>query len=146
MRQFWNNTQETLNAFYQNNCVIGQCWDGPSLRMMKETDKKIRYLMPKEGGLAWLDTMGIPSGAENVEQAYAFMNHLLTPEMGAIFANNSGYNSAVVGADKLLDAANKENFALAYPDDAIDRLWWWPPEPAWWVSTRAQYVDKFNAA
>ena len=146
VRQFWNNTQETLNAFYQNNCVIGQCWDGPSLRMMKETNRKLRYLMPKEGGLAWLDTMGIPSGAENVEQAYAFMNHLLTPEMGAIFANNSGYNSAVVGADKLLDAANKENFALAYPDDAIDRLWWWPPEPAWWVSTRAQYVDKFNAA
>jgi spermidine/putrescine transport system substrate-binding protein len=146
VRQFWNNTQETLNAFYQNNSVIGQCWDGPSLRMMKETDGKLRYLMPKEGGLAWLDTMAIPSGAENVEQAYAFMNHLLTPEMGAIFANNSGYNSAVVGADKLLDAANKENFALAYPDDAIDRLWWWPPEPAWWVSTRAQYVDKFNAA
>ena len=146
VRQFWNNTQDTLNAFYQNNAVIGQCWDGPSLRMMKETDGKLRYLMPVEGGLGWLDTMAIPSGAANVENAYAFINHLLTPKMGGIFANNSGYNSAVVGANEYLESDSKKVFAEAYPEDAIDRLWWWAPQPAWWSAARAQYVDKLNAA
>ena len=146
VRQFWNNTQETLNAFYQNNAVIGQTWDGPSLRMMAETEGKIQYLMPKEGGLTWLDTMGIPSGAENVEGAYAFINYMLDPKIGAMFANQSGYNSAAVGAEKGLKDEARKNFTLAYPDDAIDKLWWWPPEPAWWVSTRAEYSDKYTAA
>lgn len=146
VRQFWNNTQETLNAFQQNNCVIGQCWDGPSLRLMSESDKKYRYLMPAEGGMTWLDTMGIPAGAENVEQAYAFVNHLLTPQMGGTFANQSGYNSAVKGAEEYLKPESKENFQLAYPGDAIEKLWWYPPEPAWWVAARSEYVDKWNAA
>ncbi len=146
VRQFWNNTQETLNAFYQNNAVVGQCWDGPSLRMMKETKGRLRYLMPVEGGLAWTDTMGIPSGAENVEQAYAFINHLLTPEMGGILGNKAGYNSAVVGAADYLEPEGKEAFKSAYPDDAIDNLWWWLPSPAWWAALRAEYVDKWNAA
>lgn len=146
VRQFWNNTQETLNAFQQNNCVIGQCWDGPSISMMKETSGKIRYLMPKEGGLGWLDTMAIPAGAANVEQAYAFLNHMLTPEMGAIYASKSGYNSAVKGADALLGEDAKAAFAAAYPADAIDRLWWWPPQPAWWNAIRAEASDKWTAA
>ncbi|RMD61344.1 MAG: extracellular solute-binding protein [Alphaproteobacteria bacterium] len=146
VRQFWNNTQETLNAFYQNNCIAGQCWDGPSMRMMKETKGRIRYLMPVEGGLAWLDTMAIPSGAENVEQAYAFINHLLTPEMGGILGNKAGYNSAVKGAADFLEPESREAFKSAYPGDAIDNLWWWLPSPAWWAALRAEYVDKWNAA
>ncbi|MFQ5984315.1 MAG: extracellular solute-binding protein [Alphaproteobacteria bacterium] len=146
IRQWWNNTPETVNAFYQNNCVIGQTWDGPALTMMKETDNRIRYLMPKEGGFAWLDTMGIASGAENVEQAYAWINHCLEAEIGGMFANQSGYNSAAVGAEDFTDPGFKERFKLAYPGDAIPNLWWWPPEPAWWVRTRAEYVDKLVAA
>lgn len=146
IQNFWENAQQTLTAFQQDKCVIGQCWDGPAMRMMKESNGDIRYLMPKEGGLAWLDSLAIPSGAENVEQTYAWMNFLLRPEIGGLFANMAGYNSAVVGSEKFLEASQQKAFAMAYPDDAIARLWWWPPEDAWYSPTVDEFAERYRTA
>jgi spermidine/putrescine transport system substrate-binding protein len=52
----------------------------------------------------------------------------------------------VKGAEKLLSAAGGKNFADAYPDDALSRLWIRPPEAPWVADMRAQYVEKFKAA
>lgn len=145
LRQFWSNAQETTNAFMQNGCVIGQTWDGPANRMFQETGGKIRYTAPKEGALTWMDSMGIPSGAENVEQAYAWINWYYTPEAGAMHANASGYNSCADNADSLLKPEVKKFFELAYPNGAKD-LWWYPVEPAWFVSIRNEFRDKLLAA
>ncbi|MEF2230542.1 MAG: extracellular solute-binding protein, partial [Pseudodesulfovibrio sp.] len=112
LRQFWSNAQETTNAFLQNGCVVGQTWDGPANRMFQETKGKIRYMAPKEGALTWMDSMGIPSGAENVEQAYEWINWYYTPEAGAMHANASGYNSCSNGSDKLLKPEMKQFFEM----------------------------------
>jgi spermidine/putrescine transport system substrate-binding protein len=77
--QFWSNAQETEAAFLQNGAVIGQTWDGPAMRMRSESGGRYTYLAPKEGALTWMDSMGIPVGAANVEQAYAWMNWYYQP-------------------------------------------------------------------
>lgn len=145
LRQFWSNAQETTNAFMQNGCVIGQTWDGPANRMFQESKGKIKYMAPKEGALTWMDSMGIPSGAENLEQAYAWINWYYSPENGAMHANASGYNSCAKDAAKYLKPEMKEFFAMAYPNGAED-LWWYPVEPTWFVSIRNEFRDKFLAA
>lgn len=142
---FWNNATEATAAFTDAGCSIGQTWDTTGILLHRDNDPKWIYTMPKEGGLAWLDTMAIPSGAENIEQAYAFVNFLLQPEIGGMFANNTGYNSAAVGADQHLSEQNRAAFAMAYPDaDAIDNLWWWPPQTPFFAELRAQYVEKLT--
>jgi spermidine/putrescine transport system substrate-binding protein len=52
----------------------------------------------------------------------------------------------VKGASDLLDEATKKNFAEAYPQDALDNLWWYVSEPAWFVPARTEYRDRFQAA
>jgi len=146
VRQFWSNAQETTNAFMQNGCVIGQTWDGPAMRLRSETKGRITYMAPKEGAITWMDSMGIPKAAKNIEQAYAFINWYYTPKNGAMHANNSGYNSCTKDADKFLTDQNKKNFAAAYPGNAIESLWWYPVEPTWFVSIRNEFRDKFLAA
>lgn len=142
---FWNNATEATAAFTDAGCTIGQTWDTTGILLHRDRDPKWIYTMPKEGGLAWLDTMAIPAGAENVDQAYAFMNFLLQPEIGGMFANNTGYNSAAVGADQHLSEQNKAAFRMAYPDQAaIDNLWWWPPQTPFFAELRAQYVEKLT--
>jgi spermidine/putrescine transport system substrate-binding protein len=142
---FWNNANEATAAFKDAGCVIGQTWDTTGLLLNRDLDKKWRYTMPKEGGLAWTDTFGIPSGAENVDQAYALVAFLYKPENGGIFANASGYNSCAVDADKHLNDAHKTAFAaMAYPGDAIDKLWWWPMMPAYFSKVRGEYVEKIT--
>lgn len=147
IRQFWSNAQETTNAFMQNGCVIGQTWDGPAMRMMSETEGKIKFLAPKEGAITWMDGMAIPVGAKNLDSAYAWINWYYNGgKSGALHANASGYNSCAAGASKYLSAGAKANFEAAYPGDAIKNLWWYPEEPTWFVTVRNEFRDKILAA
>jgi spermidine/putrescine transport system substrate-binding protein len=144
---YWNNATEATSAFTDAGCTIGQTWDTTGILLNRNNGAKWRYSMPKEGGLAWTDTIGIPSGAENVEQAYAFIDFVLSPEAGGVFSNNTGYNSCAVGADQHLSEENKAAFAMAYPDQAaIDNLWWWPPQTPFFAALRTEYVEKFTNA
>jgi spermidine/putrescine transport system substrate-binding protein len=141
---FWNNATEATSAFTDSGCTIGQTWDTTGIKLHNDVDVNWVYTAPKEGALAWMDTMAIPSGAVNVDQAYELINFLMTPEIGAMHANNTGYNSAAVGSGKHLSAANKMAFDVAYPQGAIDNLWWWPMLTPWFSSVRQEYVEKIS--
>lgn len=143
---FWSNGTEATAAFTDSGCTIGQTWDTTGIKLHTDVDSKWRYSCPKEGALAWMDTMAIPSGAENLDQAYEFINFLMTPEIGGMLVNNTGYNSAAVGAEKYLSDANKAAFKMAYPGNAIDNLWWWPVFTPWFSSVRQEYVEKLTTA
>ncbi|WP_425450129.1 extracellular solute-binding protein [Virgifigura deserti] len=146
VNQFWTNAQETEAAFLQNGCVIGEIWDGPGMRMMTDSNGRYRYIAAKEGAITWLDGIAIPKNAENVEQAYAYINWYYTPEAAALHVVNSGYNSCAAGADKHAGEVYAKNFAAAYPGDAIDNLWWWPPEDLLLSNIRNEYKDRLLAA
>ena len=47
-------------------------------------DKKWKYRMPKEGGITWMDAIAMPTGAENIEQAYAFINAMYEPKLAGL--------------------------------------------------------------
>lgn len=143
---YWNNATEATGAFTDAGCTIGQTWDTTGIKLHDDVDPKWRYAAPKEGALGWMDTVAIPSGAANVDHAYELINFLLTPEIGGMFANNTGYNSAAVNASEHLSDASKEAFAFAYPGDAIDNLWWWPMFTPWFSEMRQEYVEKLTNA
>ena len=142
---FWNNATEATAAFTDAGCTIGQTWDTTGIKLHIDVDKKWIYTAPKEGALGWMDAMGIPSGAENVEQSYAMINFLMTPEIGGMFVNNTGYNSAAVGAEDHISDASKAAFEIAYPSGAIENLWWWPLNTPWFNGVRQEYVEKITA-
>jgi spermidine/putrescine transport system substrate-binding protein len=144
---WWNNATEATSAFTDAGCNIGQTWDTTGILLNRDVAPKWRYTMPKEGGLAWMDTVAIPSGAANPEGAYAFINHLMTPEMGGIFSNRTGYNSAAVGAEAFLNEKALAAFNMAYPDTAaIDNLWWWPAQTEFFSRLRGEFVEKLTNA
>jgi spermidine/putrescine transport system substrate-binding protein len=144
--QFWSNAQETEAAFYQNGAAIGQTWDGPAMRMRSETGGRITYLAPKEGAMTWMDSIGMPTGARNIDQAYEWINWYYQPDNAAIHVRLAGYNSCTQGAAELAGEEYAENLAAAYPEDAIERLWWYPPEPTWFVAARNEFRDRFLSA
>ncbi len=143
--QFWRNENEAQGAFRTNGCVIGQTWDSSAAALWRE-GLPVRYIAPKEGALAWLEGYAIPKGAENLEQAYAFINWFLTPEVGAMYTDLTSINSTVVGAEARISDFNKQFFAAAYPGDALQKLWWWPIQEPWFVSARNEYQDRWLAA
>jgi len=145
IKQFWDSADNTKSGLLENGVVIGQTWDGPVLSLKKE-GKPVSYMAPQEGAITWIDGWAMPKAAKNVDQLYAFLNYLHTPEVAAVVAETSSYNPVVVGADALLSDQAKKNFAEAYPGDALQKLWHRIPEPAWFGELRTQYADKFKSA
>ena len=96
--------------------------------------------------MAWIDGMSIPTGAENLDQAYAFIQHCYDAEAAGKAIDTHGYNSPVLGAERYANAQYAKNFADAYPGDALQKLNPWPAEAPWYADVRAQYVNKFQSA
>lgn len=145
IKQFWDSADNTKSGLMTNGVVIGQTWDGPALTLKKE-GKPVSYMAPQEGAISWLDGWSLLSEAKNVEQAYAWIQYVHTPEASAAVAEGTGYNPVVKGSADLLSAAAKKNFEEAYPDDALSKLWSRPPEPSWFADLRTQYAEKLKAA
>lgn len=144
-RSFWNDAESLHDAFARNGAILGQTWDGPMIEL-KNAGEPVNYMAPLEGAFAWLDGFSLPAGAENIDQTYELLKACYAPENAALQASLSGYNATVKGADKYLDEKAKKAFDEAYPEDALDRLWWWPTEPQWYADLRTGYRDRFLAA
>jgi spermidine/putrescine transport system substrate-binding protein len=145
IKQFWDSADNTKSGLLDNDVIIGQTWDGPALSLKKE-GKPVAYQAPVEGAITWLDGLSLTKAAKNVDQVYAFIDYLFTPEVSAALAEGSGYNPVVSGADAKLSDAAKKNFQEAYPGDSLKNLWHRPPEPSWFAELRTQYADKFKSA
>ncbi len=145
VKQFWDSADNTKSGLMENDVWIGQTWDGPPLSLKKD-GKPVNYTAPKEGAIVWMDGISMLKAAKNTDQAYAFIDYLLTPEVSGAVADGSGYNGIITGADAFTSDTFKKNFQEAYPGDALKNLWPWPAEPTWYAEIRSQYVDKFKAA
>ena len=143
--QFWSDENTAQGAFRTNGCVIGQNWDTSAGAMMKE-GLPIGYVAAKEGAFAWLQNFVMPAKAKNIEQGYAWLKWFYTPEATAQWAEIYAANPVGEGSDAHVSDFNKQFLAMAYPGDALEKLWWWPAAPTWFVSKRNEYADKFKSA
>ncbi|SFG28206.1 spermidine/putrescine transport system substrate-binding protein [Palleronia marisminoris] len=94
-------------------------WDGNSFRTRYNDDAPIEYAMPKEGLVGWIDSMAVPAGASNVENAKAFMNFISTPENATIQYNYYAHSSPVE-LDLEQAEYTPENAPELFPDVPVE--------------------------
>ena len=78
----------------------------------------VAYSIPKEGAPQWFDMLAIPKDAKHPENAYAFINYLLEPQVAANNTNYIQYANPVASATPLVDEAIR-NDPTIYPPDAV---------------------------
>ena len=116
---------------------IQQTWNGDAARA-RAANPDIAFVFPKEGAVAWMDNIAVPTGAKDPENAKLFMQFMLRPENAGLSANFTHYTTPIAGADAFYDKAMRESpelkvpadlkmsFTPACPIDAIkliDRVW-----------------------
>lgn len=90
-------------------------------------DMNLAYFVPRTGAPAWFDVWAMPSDAANTDNAYAFVDYLLRPEVIAACTNFTGYANANKAATPLVDASISGDPAV-YPDaEVLSRLY--TPKP-----------------
>ena len=76
-----------------------------------------RYVVPKEGSVAWFDSLAIPADAPHPAAAHAFLEFMLRPDIAARNANHVGSASMNAAATPMVDAAMRDDPGV-YPDPA----------------------------
>jgi spermidine/putrescine transport system substrate-binding protein len=141
--QFWSGENEAQAAFKTNGCVIGLNWDSTGYNLRNDG---FGFIAPKEGAFAWNQGFVLLSNAKNVPQAHEFAKWVSTAEGSAAWATAFSANPVGKGGIELTAEDVKKFYKSAYPGDALQKLWWWPNQEAWFVKLRGEYADKWKAA
>ena len=123
---YFSSTKLLLDLPSEEVC-IAMSWSGDysvATNRAREAgiDINLAYIIPKEGGGMWFDSMYIPEDAPHRENAYLFLNYMLRPEVIAASSNYIGYANANKSATPLVDPNLTEDIAV-YPDkETLSRL------------------------
>ena len=76
---------------------------------------RIEMALPREGAPIWSDVMVVARKAPNPEEAHAFINYILRPDVIARISNGIGYPNPNKDATELLDASIRNNPVMFIP-------------------------------
>ena len=97
--------------------AVGPYYAGDAITMIEE-NPDLAFVVPKEGTNLFVDAMCIPKGAQNKENAEAFINFLCDPENMAQNIEYIAYSSPSSAARELL-SDDLKNSDICYPDQAL---------------------------
>ncbi|MCL4295121.1 MAG: spermidine/putrescine ABC transporter substrate-binding protein [Anaerolineae bacterium] len=89
-----------------------------SVLELMTTHPTLRYVIPEEGSLLWLDAMCLLAESPHPALAESFINYLLEAEVSAALANATHTSTPNQAALPLLNSADRANPAF-YPDDEL---------------------------
>jgi len=145
LKFFWDNKDQLLNGMRSGEIVGAMMWDTGGWKLNGE-NAEIQYIAPKSGALGWIDTFALPAKGRNDAAAYAWINFVMRPEIAAKVAASAGNFTASKGADKLMDAKLKSQFAASFPEAALKNVKWYPAVPAGIEEIEGRVLDRIKAA
>ena len=123
-----------IDALANGDICLAVGWSGDVLQARDraaEADNGVvvDYAIPEEGAQMWFDQMAIPADAPHPENAHAFLNYLMRPEVIAkasnyvYFANGNKASQDYLNEDVIGDPA-------IYPSgETVEKLWVIDPYP-----------------
>lgn len=79
---------------------------------------EIEYIIPAEGALKWFDMFAIPADAPNPDNAHAFINFMLSPDIAAANTNYVYYATGNAAALPMIEEEIKQDPSI-YPTPEV---------------------------
>jgi putrescine transport system substrate-binding protein len=114
-------SSEYINALANGDICLAVGYSGDVLQARDRAAEAannvaVEYSIPKEGAVIWLDSFAIPADAPHPEEAHAFINFMLRPEIAARNSNYVFYANGSKASQELLDEEVIGDTAI-YPDE-----------------------------
>ncbi len=115
-------SSEFINALANGDICLAVGFSGDLFQARDraaEADQgvEIAYSIPKEGAEMWFDQMAIPADAPHPEEAHAFINYMMKPEVAALATNYVFYPNGNKASQPMIDKEIMEDPGI-YPDEA----------------------------
>ena len=99
-----------------NDVMASVYWNGAIFRARLQ-NPNVKYGYPKEGYPLWMDSVALLSDAQNVEEAYKFMDFIMVPENAALVSAFARYANGISGSDPFMPADMKDAPEILIPDE-----------------------------
>jgi spermidine/putrescine transport system substrate-binding protein len=143
-RFFYDNKDQLLNGVRSGEIDAAMAWDSGGWALNR-ANPDIKFINPRSGAIAWMDTFALPSRGRNDSGAYAWINFVMRPEIAVKVASSVGNFSAARGADQLMDARIRAQYAETFPD-GLKNLKWYPAIPPGLEEIEGAVLDRVKAA
>jgi spermidine/putrescine transport system substrate-binding protein len=117
IRRFHGN--DYFDDLSSGNLAVTIGWSGDIAAIARD-NPSVRFAFPESGATSWADSMVVPKGARNIDQAAEWMNFVYDPVQAAQITAWVGYVSPVEGVREELEAIDPDlaSDPLVFPDDA----------------------------
>ena len=116
----------------------GELLQARDFARQNRTGVEVRYVLPEEGALMWIDLLVIPADAPHVDAAHRLIDFLLEPAVIADVSNTAKYANANRDADALVDPAVRRDPGVYPPSQMMARLHLLPAESQEYARLRSR--------
>ena len=121
------NSGGQIDDLASGNVCVAFGWAGDfNLARKRSIENKsaqnIEALIPKTGGMMFMDTMAIPADAKHPNNAHLFINYVMRPQVVAAITNTVTYANPNKAATQFVDPEIKNNKSIFLSDEDIAKL------------------------
>lgn len=126
------NSSDVNRKLASGEYVFAHTWSGQAMQARNglgdefSGNPKINFVIPKEGGTIWMDSLVILKDSPNAYTAHVFINYLTRPDIAARNTEYIGYITPVKDAIPLLSQEVRDLYAAGFAPNAelMQRLEW----------------------
>jgi putrescine transport system substrate-binding protein len=120
-------TSQLVNDLASGEVCVAYSWNGYIIQARDRgaaaaTPVEVRYVIPKEGSFVWFDAAAIPADAPHPDNAHAFLDYLMEPEVIAKVSNRIGYANGNLASRAFLAPRVRDDPAVYPPADVVGKL------------------------
>ncbi len=148
VKLLWTSEDQWNKAFSAGEFDVSIYWSGASARSKKSFGLPVKFAIPKEGAIGWLDSLGVPASSTKKQDALQFINYMIDPAfyvqwattVGAPASANTSAMDALPADDlnKVIhkpEYLDKLQFMSALPEDRRNQFL------QLWEETKAFYAE-----
>lgn len=113
-------TFTNLDKLLKGEKWIAQTYNGDFVYKTKGKSE-FKFIFPKEGFLKWIVIFALHSDTKNPENAHAFVNYMLRPDIAARSATTFSYQSPIKGVEKFMPEDLATNSIINPPESVLKR-------------------------
>ena len=107
------------SALIAGDCSVGMVWSAEVALSMDE-NPDIQIVYPEDGAYVFLDNWCIPTGAKNMDNAYKFIDYMLSPEAAKANIEDFPYLCPNTAALEMMGEEYVNNTAKNVPGEVIE--------------------------
>jgi putrescine transport system substrate-binding protein len=120
-------SSQYIDALANGEICIAVGWSGDILQARDRAAEVnqgvvITYHIPNEGTIMWFDMFAIPKDAKNVDNAHAFINYMMRPEVAAANSNYINYAGGVGASLALINDEVRNDPGIFPPAEVKAKL------------------------